>query len=58
MYICTTCGQEWPTDYYPECAHTIVAVSHSESSVNEKGENQKTNGVKSGEKVPDTFNFL
>jgi len=25
-YNCTTCGKEWPTNYCPECAHTIVAT--------------------------------
>jgi len=57
MYICNTCGKDWPTDYCPECAHTIVAVPRGEGSLNNKGVNQKTNGLASGPKVPDTIDF-
>ncbi len=24
MFTCSTCGREWPENYCPECAHTIV----------------------------------
>ena len=37
-YTCATCGKEWPTDYCPECAHTIVAPTHRKSPVNDDRE--------------------
>lgn len=36
-YTCVTCGREWPTDYCPECAHTMVAPPDGETSTKETG---------------------